>query len=109
MLCFLSSWSKIKADWAEKTPKQKWTKFYNTGMVMADIVQIGVYHTNKEENKIGWIGYYPIFLGAGYIDLAIYSVFFYTARNEFVECIKIFCFFFGILIQVSNITIHLRC
>lgn len=88
---------KVKVEWAGKTPKQKWSAFYNTGMFMADLD-----HTKKEENKIGWIGYYPIFHGVGYIGLAIYSIFFYINRNQFTECIKIFCFF-GILIQVSKI------
>lgn len=102
MFEFLTPLKKFKAAWAEKTPKRKWAAFYNTGMYMADLVQIGVYHTKKEENKIGWIGYYPIFHGVGYISLAIYSIFFYINRNQYAECIKIFCFF-GILIQVSKI------
>lgn len=97
---FFGRLKKIQAEWAVKTPKQKWATFYNTGMFAADCVQIGVYHTAREENKIGWIGYYPLFHGAGYIGLAIYTIFFYLHRNQFGECIKIFCFF-GILIQVS--------
>lgn len=90
----------IRAEWATKTPKQKWSAFYRTGQVAADLVQIGVYHTDMEKNRIGPIGYYPIFHAAGYIGLAIYTIFYYITRDQYAECIKIFCFF-GIGIQVS--------
>lgn len=99
----LRPWQKIhdfRSEWAKKTPKQKWEAFYRTGQWGADLVQIGVYHTDREKNRIGLIGYYPIFHGVGYIGLAIYTMYFYITRDQFSECIKTFCFF-GILIQVS--------
>ncbi|XP_031635731.1 uncharacterized protein LOC116348758 [Contarinia nasturtii] len=57
--------------------------------MMGDCIQIGV----LSDKKFGFVGYIPAISGIVHYNLLMYTVYYYTSRDRFEECLPSFCIF----------------
>lgn len=92
-----SSFKRLKAIWATKTPKQKWQMIYDFGSFGSEIIQINLYSTLK----FGWLGYLIGIMCTLYYCMMLYTIYYYIDKGHPQGCVKSFCIF-GVISAVSS-------
>lgn len=95
---FLKSFLTIHNDWPKKTPKQKWQFIYDIGRYASDLTGIRI----LSDLKVYWLTAIPGALVVVYFALAAHTVWYFTARGRFIECLPCTCML-GLATSVKKI------
>lgn len=91
-----------RKEWASKSPLRKWLYLYGVGKSLCNVIKITSY---KEDQKLCWFSYYPLFYVAVHLILVVYTTVYYISNGEFNKCLPCTCLFIGPVCGVCDFSV----